>query len=326
MSQKSYLVLAFYHLKPLVHSPQKEITLHKDFFSSRDVTCRIYISEGGINAQMSAVRVHAQEYMDWMKSREEFKDIVFKIHEHHENVFPRKTVKYRAQLVAYDAPTDLSSTGKHLSPEEWNEKLKKDEEHILLDIRNDYEWKIGRFEGAELPPCENFREFRGYAEELKTKVDPKKTPVMMYCTGGIRCELFSAVLKEKGFEKVYQLEGGIINYGLKQGNDHWLGKLFVFDDRLAVPLAEENGSVIATCHHCEKAQDSYYNCANMDCNQLFICCPDCLKVFAGCCQEECKTAKRVRPYHACTTHKPFRRKHHYQTSQETGAEGDNCKN
>lgn len=315
MTEKPYLVLAFYYLKPIV-DPYAEISLQKEFFAQRDVACRIYISEGGINAQMSALRSHANEYMDWMKSRVEYKDIVFKIHEHHENVFPRKTVKYRKQLVAYDAPTDINKTGEHVSPETWKQMLEQQDNLILLDIRNDYEWKIGRFEGAELPPCENFREFRGYAEDLKQQVDPEKTSVMMYCTGGIRCELFSAVLKEKGFEKVYQLDGGIINYGLKKGNDHWLGKLFVFDDRLAVPLSEENSSVIANCHHCNESNDSYYNCANMDCNKLFICCPECLKKFAGCCQEDCKTAKRVRPYHQCT-HKPFRKKHHYPQSNDS---------
>lgn len=135
----------------------------------------------------------------------------------------------------------------------------------------------------------------------------------MYCTGGIRCELYSAILKEKGFENVYQLNGGVIGYGLEQGNKHWLGKLFVFDDRLAVPISQEGESpVIGKCHHCGKDNENYYNCANMDCNHLFLCCPECLKEFTGCCCSQCQQATRVRPYHEQNAHKPFRRWYHYE--------------
>ena len=183
---------------------------------------------------------------------------------------------------------------------------------ILLDVRNDYEWKVGRFEGAELPPCETFREFNSYAEHLKERADPATTPVMMYCTGGIRAELYSALLREKGFQKVYQLLGGIIGYGKEEGGKHWLGKLFVFDDRLAVPISdEETAPTIGACHHCSCPNDTYYNCANMDCNHLFLCCPACLQKFAGCCQDSCVQAPRTRPYHQETAHKPFKRSHFY---------------
>lgn len=308
MNKKTHLVLAFYHLFPL-ENPQEEVKIQKEFLSQKDAKCRIYIGPQGINGQLSASYQDACAYMDWLTQRPEYKEVTFKIHKHHENVFPRQTIKFRKELVAYDSPTDLSNKGEHLPPSEWKQML-QNKENILLDIRNDYEWKIGRFEGAELPPCKTFRDFRTYADELKQKVDPQKTPVMMYCTGGIRCELFSAVLKEKGFQKVYQLEGGVINYGLKQGNDHWLGKLFVFDDRLAVPISDEQCSTIGTCHHCGKANDTYYNCANMDCNELFLCCPECLSQFQGCCQGSCQSAKRLRPYHQCT-HKPFQKWYHY---------------
>ena len=116
---------------------------------------------------------------------------------------------------------------------------KKDENTLLLDVRNDYESAIGHFEGAERPPIKTFREFPDYAEALAKQKNPQKTKVMMYCTGGIRCEVYSALLKEKGFEEVYQLHGGVINYGHKMGNKHWKGKLFVFDDRLSVPISED---------------------------------------------------------------------------------------
>ena len=118
---------------------------------------------------------------------------------------------------------------------------------------------------------------------------------MMYCTGGIRCELYSAIMKKEGFENVYQLHGGVINTVLQEGSDHWKGKLFVFDDRLTVPIGE-NGEPIAHCTQCQAPCDVYYNCANMDCNKLFICCLSCLKTHQGCCSASCKDTGRVRPY------------------------------
>ena len=307
----SYYILAFYQIEPIAQ-PREEIAAHLAFFQNRDVTSRIYISEQGINGQMCAIQHDAEDYMNWMHSRPEFQHIHFKIHSYHEHVFPRLTVKYRPKLVGYDQPIDHSQRGEHVSPEHWKEMLQRTHDgHILLDVRNDYEWQLGRFEGAELPPCETFREFENYAEQLKETVDPKKTPVMMYCTGGIRCELYSSVLLKNGFEKVYQLQGGIINYGQQAGSDHWLGKLFVFDDRLSVPIAPQETPVIGTCHHCGVSMENYYNCANMDCNKLFLCCQKCLEQFAGCCQEACKQAPRLRPYHHQDPHKPFRRWHHY---------------
>lgn len=311
MTQQSpYFVLAFYHFLSLP-DPHAEVAAHKQFFEGRDVTSRIYISENGINGQMSASRADAQAYMDWMHSRTEFKDVHFKIHEYHEQAFPRCTVKYRKQLVAVDEVVDLEKRGEHVSPEKWQQMLEEETEYVLIDVRNDYEWKVGHFEGAELPPCETFRDFKQYAHDLKEKVDPQKTPIMMYCTGGIRCELYSSILLEQGFDKVYQLQGGVINYGLKQGSKHWLGKLFVFDDRLTVPISQEETKVIGICHYCQKPNDTYVNCANMDCNALFLCCPDCLKQHSGCCKDECKEAPRLRPYHEATTHKPFRKKYNY---------------
>jgi len=308
---KKYLVLAFYHF-PTIDNPQAEIKAHLAFFKDKDVTSRIYISYQGINGQMSALAKDAEAYMKWMHSREMFKDVVFKIHESHEHVFPRLTVKFRNQLVAYVKDVDLKNCGEHVSPQEWKKMLQEEESKVVVDVRNNYEWDLGHFEGAERPPCDSFRDFESYANQLKESIDPETTPVMMYCTGGIRCEFYSSILKEKGFERVYQLDGGVINYGLKEGSDHWLGKLFVFDDRLTVPVGKEGESpVIGKCYHCKEQSEAYYNCSNMDCNALFLCCPTCVKEFAGCCQQSCKEAKHVRPYHEHSAHKPFRRWHEY---------------
>jgi UPF0176 protein len=307
-SKKNYYVLAFYHFTFIEH-PQEEVAKHHTFFKDRDVKCRIYFSGEGVNGQMSALKEDAESYMDWLHSDPRFKDVEFKIHLHHDQVFPKTTVKTRKQLVALDQEVDIRERGEHVSPKQWRKMLEERDEHtVLLDVRNDYEWEIGHFEGAELPSLEQFRKFPTFAEALKQQHDPKKTKVMMYCTGGIRCELYSALLKKEGYEQVYQLQGGVIKYGLEEGSKHWKGKLFVFDDRLSVPLNEnEPTEIISSCRHCNVPTDVYYNCANMDCNELFLCCPSCAEQFLGCCCYECKDAPRLRAYQKSERPKPFRK-------------------
>lgn len=306
----SYQILAYYHFTK-VDSPFDEVASHKAFLTPRDCLARIYISEQGINGQMSASTQAADEYIAWMRRHPLFKETKFKLEPHQEHVFPKLTIKYRKELVAIDSDVDLAEGGLHVSPDEWKKRLESDEDYVLIDVRNDYEWKVGRFAKAELPPCESFRDFKTYAEELKNKIDPKKTPVLMYCTGGIRCEVYSAYLKAKGIENVLQLEGGIINYGQKEGSKHWLGKLFVFDDRLTAPISEEECAIIGRCHFCDTPNETYYNCANMDCNFLFLSCPTCLEKHLGSCCPSCTTAPRRRPYHQAEAHKPFRKGHNY---------------
>jgi UPF0176 protein len=302
---KNYQVIAYYCLAPL-EDPLAEIARQKEFFRTRDMMGRLYISEQGINAQMSALAPHGEEYIAWMRSDPRFEAVQYKVHASHEHAFPKATIKYRRQLVAIDCEVDFSQTGEHVSPAIWKKMLEEQDEHtVVIDVRNEYEWKVGHFEGADLPPFETFREFPGYAAQLKEERDPKETRVMMYCTGGIRCEYYSALMKKEGFDQVYQLDGGIINYGLEKGSEHWKGKLFVFDDRLVVPLSED-ASTITVCKHCETPQDVYYNCANMDCNELFICCLDCLKKMKGCCCSLCMEG-RVRSIREDGVAKPFRK-------------------
>ncbi len=308
----TYHALAYYLFTP-IENPRELVDQHHAFMEGKEITCRVYISEEGINGQMSASIEASEAYRQWLHSDPRFKDVVFKIHLCSELVFPRAIVKYRKQLVALDEKVDLSLTGEHVSPDRWRALLEqRDENTLLLDVRNDYEWEIGHFKGAELPVLENFREFPAYAKKLKSQRDPKETKVMMYCTGGIRCELYSALLKKEGFEQVFQLDGGVINYGLQEKGKHWDGKLFVFDDRMAVPLGEEQEvEVISHCCHCGELSDVYYNCSNMDCNELFLCCSSCAEEWKGCCGEACQTAPRMRPFQATDRPKPFRRKHHY---------------
>ena len=306
----TYFVLAYY-LFTTVENPEEEVASHKEFFKDKDIKGRIYISSQGINGQASAAEPDAYRYMEWLKSKPAFQNIEFKIHTYHDHAFPRATVKLKSQLVALDVPVDLNKTGEYLSPKQWREMLeKKDDNTLVIDVRNDYEWKVGHFVGSELPTLDQFRHFPKYAQELKQKYDLKNTKVMMCCTGGIRCELYSALLKQEGFEHVYQLHGGIIKYGLEEGTKAWKGKLFVFDDRLTVPISEkEDAEVISVCKDCGQTSDLYYNCANMDCNELFISCLSCAEKHQGCCCNACMEAPRVRPFQKEARPKPYRRKH-----------------
>jgi UPF0176 protein len=310
MTGMNYLVLAYYFFTSIEY-PEEEVARHKKFFSNKDVKGRIYISSQGINGQMSACESDGKLYMEWLRENPLFEGVEFKIHTHHEHVFPRATVKLKSQLVALDVPVDLKMTGEYLSPQKWREMLEtKDGNTILLDVRNDYEWKVGHFEGSELPTLEQFRHFPKYAQELKQKYDLKNTKIMMCCTGGIRCELYSALLRQEGFENVYQLQGGIIKYGLEEGTKAWKGRLFVFDDRLTIPISEEEPSeVISECQNCGEKSELYYNCANMDCNELFVSCLSCAEKLQGCCCTQCTQAPRLRAFQIEVRPKPYRRKH-----------------
>ena len=288
-AEQPYQVIAFYRFVP-IQDPVAEVYRQKKYFKDRDIRGRIYISEEGINAQMSASNAEAEAYMAWMEADERFAGIHYKLDPHPEHAFAKMIVKYREQLAALDLKVDPAYGGEHVSPERWAEMLEDEQDYLLLDVRNDYEWDIGHFDGAIRPETETFRDFTEFTRKLQEGKDPKQTKVMMYCTGGIRCELFSAHMKKEGFDQVYQLDGGIINYGHKMGNKHWEGKLFVFDDRLAVPISEDEHSVIAHCHWCGTAADHPYNCANMDCNNLFISCKDCIEEHQGCCCDGCTAA------------------------------------
>jgi UPF0176 protein len=304
--KEDYLVLAFYALTQ-IEEPHREVKRWKRFLESIDAMGRIYINEDGVNSQMSVARADSTKFYEWFLN--DYPGTEIKVHQYPEHAFPKVTVKYREQLAAMDRDFDLSQGGEHVSSERWAKMVEeRDEDTVILDVRNDYEWDVGHFEGAERPELKTFREFPKLAENLAKTRDLKKTKVMMYCTGGIRCELYSCLMKDEGFENVYQLDGGVIKYGLEQGNKQWKGNLFVFDDRLVVPISDkEKNEVISECLHCKTKIDTYYNCANMDCNNLFLSCLKCAEKMKGCCSAECVDAPRRRPFQLTENPKPFRK-------------------
>ena len=203
--------------------------------------------------------------------------------------FLKLKVKIRNKIVAdglSENSFDLSNNGTHVNASEFN-TLIENPNTLLVDMRNHYESEIGHFDGAILPDVDSFRESLPIIEKKFAKHKKSKN-IVMYCTGGIRCEKASAFLKHKGYEKVYQLDGGIIEYARQVDqekiNNKFLGKNFVFDHRRSEAVSDE---IIANCHQCGEKCDTHINCANEACHLLFIQCEKCAKEFNNCCSEEC---------------------------------------
>jgi UPF0176 protein len=219
-------------------------------------------------------------------------EVEFKIDPEQGHVFPKLSVKSRQEIVTLGlgekdfSPTE--TTGKYLNPEQWLEAM-HDPNAVIIDTRNDYEWKLGKFKNAILPPVESFRDLPKWIQDNREMFDGKK--ILAYCTGGIRCEKFTGYLVREGFEDVNQLHGGIVTYGkdkVVKGED-FEGLCYVFDERIGVPVNNINPSVIGHCVHCGEPCETYINCANKhSCNLHYICCESCEDTNLGCCTDACK--------------------------------------
>ncbi|WP_372771875.1 rhodanese-related sulfurtransferase [Mangrovibacterium sp.] len=263
--------------------------LYREWFS---LNCfgRIYVAREGINAQMSVPTANLDAFLEQLNSREQLKNMPIKYAvEDNGKSFYKLTIKVRPKIVADgldDQAFDVTNVGRHLSATEFHEQIGKPDV-LVVDMRNHYESEIGHFEGAICPEADTFREeIDLVVEQLK---EEKERKILLYCTGGVRCEKASAYLKHHGFQDVNQLHGGIIEYAqqIKRLNlkSKFVGKNFVFDERLGESI---NGEVIAHCHQCGKKCDAHTNCANNLCHILFIQCAECASHFQGCCSEECK--------------------------------------
>ena len=252
---------------------------------------RIYVAHEGINAQLSISAVKFNEFKLHLDTIFFLKDIRLNIAREQDNKsFLKLKIKVRNKIVAdglNDHTFDVTDIGVHLKAKDFN-KIIEDPDTILIDMRNHYESEIGHFKDAMTPDVDTFRESLPIIEE-DLKDNKKDKNLVMYCTGGIRCEKASAYFKHKGFEKVYQLEGGIIEYARQveaEGLENkFIGKNFVFDERRGERISDD---VISNCHQCGKPCDSHSNCANVACNLLFIQCESCKKITDNCCSEPCK--------------------------------------
>lgn len=250
---------------------------------------RIYIANEGINAQMSVPETNWDAFVHHLYAITYFKDVPFKhAVDGNGKSFYKLIVKVRDKVVAdgiTDPDFDPSNTGTYLNAEEFNKALEA-EGTIVIDMRNHYESEVGRFEGAFCPNADTFREELPLViDHLKGQEDKK---ILMYCTGGIRCEKASAYFKYKGFKDVNHLQGGIIQYAkeIKEQNleSKFKGVNFVFDERIGERVTPD---ILSKCHQCGKPCDTHVNCKNDDCHLLFIQCAECAEKMHGCCTPEC---------------------------------------
>ncbi|MBL0105102.1 MAG: rhodanese-related sulfurtransferase [Bacteroidetes bacterium] len=281
--------LSFYKYVIIPNMEEMRDTLYSEF-EELGVLGRIYVANEGINSQMSVPTHNFERFVEVLYAHPEFKDVDLKIAvEDNGKSFIKLIVRLRNKIVAdglNDGTFDVTNVGKHLSARQFNEALKQPGT-IAVDLRNHYESEVGHFKGAILPDADTFRdELPMVLDQLKDKKDAK---LLLYCTGGVRCEKASAFFKHHGFSDVNQLNGGIIHYARQvkaEGlESEFIGKNFVFDDRLGERITDD---IISSCHQCGAPCDTHVNCANDDCHLLFIQCDSCREKMNGCCTPQCK--------------------------------------
>ena len=287
---KQRLTLSFYAYAK-ISDPKKFRDELFIAWNALDALGRIYVAHEGINAQMSIPAENLEAFRDTLEVYDFMKGIRLNVAvEHDDHSFLKLTIKVRHKIVAdglNDETFDVTNKGVHLKAKEFNNLL-EDPNTIVVDFRNHYESEVGHFEGAITPDVETFRESLPIINEQLQDFKEDKN-LLMYCTGGIRCEKASAYFKHQGFKNVFQLEGGIIEYTrqIKEENieSKFIGKNFVFDHRLGERITDD---IVSQCHQCGKPCDNHTNCANDGCHLLFIQCDECKAAMENCCSEECQ--------------------------------------
>jgi len=292
------ITISFYRYFFIENPVEFRDDLYKKLHSLK-VFGRIYVAHEGINAQVSFPESNANDFQEEIEKTPGLEALRLNIavqHEAAENMRPAGgksfwvlKIKVRDKIVAdgiEDKEFDMANKGSYVTAEEFN-LLSNDNNTIVVDMRNHYEYEVGRFENAIEIPSDTFRQQLPMAIDMLK--DAKEKNIIMYCTGGIRCEKASAFMLHKGFKNVYHLEGGIINYANtvkeKGVQNKFHGKNFVFDDRLGERITDE---IIAKCHQCGFVADTHTNCANDGCHLLLIQCEKCAEIFNGCCSNNCK--------------------------------------
>jgi len=251
---------------------------------------RIYVAHEGINAQISVPETHLEDFKEYLYTFNALNNIRLNIAVDNDGKsFWVLKIKVRNKIVAdgiSDPDFSMTNKGHYVNAGEFN-LLTNDANTIVVDMRNHYEYEVGHFENAIEIPSDTFREQLPMAAEMLQ--DKKDKNIIMYCTGGIRCEKASAYMLHRGFKNVFHLEGGIINYAnkIKEAElpNKFHGKNFVFDDRLGERITDE---IIAQCHQCGQPADTHTNCKNEACHLLFIQCEACAAKYQGCCSHACQ--------------------------------------
>lgn len=274
-------ILLYYKFTP-IKDPEAVKLWQKTLCDSLNLQGRILISTHGLNGTVGGEMDDLKKYIKATKEFPGFKGTVFKWSDGGRDDFPRMSVKVKNEIVAFDAADELKvdengvvGGGVHLKPKEVNKLVEeRGDEVVFFDGRNAFEAKIGRFKNAVVPDTRTSRDFIKELESGKYD-DIKDKPVVTYCTGGIRCEILSSLMKNRGFKEVYQIDGGIVKYGESYGDDGlWEGSLHVFDDRMKVDFSDHT-AVVGRCVHCAGLTNNYENCAFANCNDLVLICLNC---------------------------------------------------
>lgn len=288
-------IILFYKFTPIA-DPEMLRLWQKALSEKCHLKGRILISKHGINGTLGGDIDAVKAYVREAKTYAPFKDIVFKWSDGTEHDFPRLSIKVRDEIVSFGVAEELKvdekgvvGGGKHLKPAEVNKLVEeRGEEVVFFDGRNAYEAKVGKFKNAVVPDTRTTKDF---IKELDSgKYDAiKHKPVVTYCTGGIRCEVLSSLMKNRGFEEVYQIDGGIVKYGEQYGDDGlWEGSLYVFDNRMGMKFSD-NAKDIGECIRCGGATSNFENCALKSCNRLIVLCAACAQT-STFCSDSCATA------------------------------------
>ena len=286
-----------YYCYSRIEDAEQFASNHLDFCKSLNLVGRIIVADEGLNGTVSGMAESCKIYMYKLHADPRFSKIDFKIDEVEEPSFIKMHCRYKSEIVhsGLRDPGIINpekKTGIHLEPADFV-KIKDDQDVVIVDVRSNYEHSIGRFKNAVTFDIDNFRDFPAMINELAQYKDKK---IVTYCTGGIKCEKASALLLHEGFEKVYQLHGGIIKYGKEAGGEDFEGKCYVFDNRVAVDVNTVNPVVISTCRNCGAHTTKMINCANPECNEHFTQCDACGEKLAGACSELCQEHPRKRDY------------------------------
>lgn len=275
-------ILLYYKFTPITDTLAVKLW-QKTLCDGLDLKGRILISQHGINGTVGGEMDDLKKYIKATKEFPGFKNIVFKWSDGSRDNFPRMSVKQRRELVGFKNSDDeftvdekgVVGGGVHIKPKQVNEMVEKyGDDVIFFDGRNAHEAAIGKFKNAIIPNTNTSRDFIAELESDKYD-DIKNKKVITYCTGGIRCEVISAMMKKRGFTDVYQIDGGIVKYGESYGDDGlWEGSLRVFDDRMTVDFSDHT-KTIGVCSHCQGPTNNYENCAWANCNDLVLICLNC---------------------------------------------------
>ncbi len=274
-------IILYYKFAP-ISDPEAVLMWQRALCTKLNLKGRILVSKHGINGTLGGEIDDVKAYVKETKSYTPLKGIAFKWSDGGRDNFPRLSVRVRDEIVTFGAADEIEvdehgivGGGKHLKPAQLHELVEKHgKDVIFFDGRNTYEAAVGKFKDAIVPEVENTRDFGKELDDPKYN-DIKDKPVVTYCTGGIRCEVLSMMMKKRGFKDVYQMDGGIVKYGeTYKDNGLWEGSLYIFDDRMGMKFSDK-AKDIGQCVHCEAKTSNYENCANVSCNKLVLICQRC---------------------------------------------------